>query len=378
MILNCQANLQRRGLRLSSSNGTALIIWLGVLAVLGILTALLLPALLRETDFDVARGESATLKTLGNALQSAVQHYSYIPGHTNWAQFVAAETGMDVASITSNARHQPRDLLIDTNGWFTAVGLPYTQTYAGTTNLPLNARIIIATSLGQSLPVEGGTISASSFSSLWKTADGTLPTNAPWTTWKGRPEDLKLERINLLPLFATLYLSTYASATNGAYSIGTNASLYWAPYASPQSPLPPRYYLMGTSLRLYNVGTNGSINLDSSQTLIRDGSFMYAQNVWKSSAAGGTIPGGVDIAGIVNAFLNAVPNTRAAHGAAQQRLVAQAMMNYMSNYNVWAEGNFSDASIKSYLKNNVQPNMMRTVQELFMGAYYPVNAGPCQ
>ena len=60
------------------------------------------------------------------------------------------------------------------------------------------------------------------------------------------------------------------------------------------------------------------------------------------------------------------------------------MMNYMSNYNVWANGStaggvsFGDNTLKNYLKNTVQPNLMATVQGLYMGSYYPTNAGSCQ
>jgi hypothetical protein len=56
----------------------------------------------------------------------------------------------------------------------------------------------------------------------------------------------------------------------------------------------------------------------------------------------------------------------------------------MSNYNVWASGStaggvsFGDNSLRNYLKNTVQPDLMSTVQGLFMGSYYPTNAGTCQ
>jgi hypothetical protein len=361
----------------SSRRGVALIFWLGVLAVAMILLAFLLPALLREIDFAVARDESATLRSLGNTLKNAIQHQSYIPAYTNWGDFVASETGMNVGSITNNPRNRPRLLLIDGGGCLSN-GVPYIQTSAGTTAFPFNARVIIATSLGKALPISAGVLSAASFSSLWNAAEGTVPTGAPWSTWTGQPDDLKLERINLMPLFVTLYLSSYFSTTNGAYSIGNDATIYWAPYANPRTPQPPTYYLAGTGLKLYNVATNGTLALDSSQILNRDGSFLYENNLWKSSSAGGIMPGGVDISGVVATFLNAVPNTNARNGADQQRIVIQSMMNYMSNYMVWANGNFTDANMKNYLKSTVQPNMIGTVQDLFMGSFYATNAAACE
>lgn len=349
-----------------------------MLAVLAILTVWLLPALIREIDFRVARDESATLKTLGNALQSAAQRHGYIPAETGWAETVAAEAGLAITSVATNPRRQARLLLIDTNGWFNNVSLPYTQTAAGTTNRPLNARMIIASSLGRALPLAAGPLSAGEFSALWRAAEGTtnFPTTGLWAGWNGRADDVKIERVYLSPLFVELGIETYvppAAAPQGLYSIGTNGTLYAAPYHSDQSPVPRAYYLQNTVLRLHrHTG-----NLDSTQVLSRDGSFMYQNGIWKSSAAGGAMPGGVDIAGVVHAFLNAVPNTEARYGAAQQKLVVQSMMNYMSNYIAWADGNFTDDSLKSYLLVTVQPNMITTLQEFFQGVYYPTNAsGP--
>src|SRR5438552_18063340 len=111
--------------------GIALLYWIAVLAVVVMLTAFLLPALIREIDVRVAREESASLKTLGNALQSAAQRHGYMPAEAGWAGTVAAEAGMASASVATNPRRQPRLLLIDTSGWFTNVSLPYIQTPAG-------------------------------------------------------------------------------------------------------------------------------------------------------------------------------------------------------------------------------------------------------
>jgi type II secretory pathway pseudopilin PulG len=380
MTMNPCAILRLSGPQGRRQSGVALIAWIGVVAVIAIGIAFLLPALLREIDYSVARSESATLKTLGNALQTAIQHQSYIPYQGDWHQRVSAETGMALASITNNPRNKPRILVIDTNGWFGTELLPYTQDFAGTTNFPLNARMMIVTSLGASLPISGGPVSASVFSNLWNAADGAKLTTAPWTTWSGQPQDVKVERVNLSPLFVTLRMVTHPQgAPQGLYSIGSEGGVHPAEYQNDQSPTPPRYYIQGTALRLYwyDVPTLTG-HLDSTQIMDRDGSFMYENGKWRSSSAGGMMPGGVDISGIVLAFLNSVPNLNAQNGADQQRLVVLSMMNYMSNYIAWANGNFTDNNQKNYLKSTVQPNMMYTVQGLFMGAYYPVNGGACE
>ena len=52
------------------------------------------------------------------------------------------------------------------------------------------------------------------------------------------------------------------------------------------------------------------------------------------------------------------------------------MINYMSNYNAWAGGSFSDNNLQNYLQKTVQPNMMSAVQGLFLGSYYATNGLP--
>lgn len=357
-------------------HGLALLYWIAVLAVLAILLAWLLPTLIREVDVRVARDETVTLKTLSGALQRAIQRHGYIPAETNWAETVATEAGLSLTAVATNPRRQPRLLLIDTNGWFNQITLPYTQTPAGNTNRPLNVRLIIASSLGRALPLNAGRPSANEFNALWQAAEGTtnFPTTGLWSGWGGRSEDVKLERVNLSPLFVSLLVETYIKEpARGQFSIGTNTTLYLAPYHSDSAPIPPSYYLQNTVLRLFSDAGY----LDSTQVLTRKAAYLYQNGVWRSSAEGGSMPGGVDIAGVVHSFLNAVPNTRARYGAAQQKLVVQAMMHYMSNYVVWADGNFANASLKTYLLDTAQPNMIGTLQDLFQGSYYPTNAsGP--
>jgi hypothetical protein len=338
----------------------------------------LLPALIREIDFRVARDESATLKTLGDALKSAVQRHSYIPSETNWTQTVAPEAGLAVSAVATNPRGRPRLLLVDTSGWFTNIALPYTQTAAGAANLPVNARMMIASSLGTALPLTNGPLSAGEFSALWQAAEGTanFPTNGLWAGWNGRSDDVKLERVNLSAQFVSLRVVTYSQVeSNGLYSIGSDNTLHAAPYRNDQDPdsVPPAYYLQDTILKLHS----DTGNLDSTQVLIRDGSFMYQNGIWKGSGGGGGMPAGVDIAGVVYAFLNATPNAQARYGDQQQKLVVQSMMSYMSNYIAWADGNFTDNNLKNYLLDTVQPAMIATAREIFQGTYYPTNAsGP--
>src|SRR5437867_7195065 len=92
----------------------SLIELIGVLAVMAILAAVLVPSLIRQMDRIAGEQESAALKSFGDALQQSILRKRYIPSASDWATNIAAELGADVANVNTNqARRQPRFFLID-------------------------------------------------------------------------------------------------------------------------------------------------------------------------------------------------------------------------------------------------------------------------
>jgi type II secretory pathway pseudopilin PulG len=352
---------------------------IGVLAIIAVLAVLVVPATLRHLDRLASEQEMARLQALGEALQKSILRARYIPAHTNWATNIAAQAGLDVAAVTSNIRNHPRVFLVDSSGWL-STNLPYTQTYLGTPALPANARVMLVSSLGKDLPIASGMPNASDFAALWNAPPGTVPSGGGWAGWSGDPDDVKIHRVNLSPLFVKLVLTSYMSATNGQYAVLTNA-VDW----SQKNPVPfnagfRAYFLKGTGLRLYLGDSTNT--LDSTQVLNEDSSFVYEGGMWKNSVEGRVTLGVGDVGGIVAAFLAATPNTNAHKPFTnyQQILVVDTMTEYISNYNVWAAGNFTDNSLKSHLKDVVQPAMMDAVHGLYgsIGGnnYYPTNGVP--
>ena len=259
--------------------GFSLIEMIGVLAVIAVTAAMILPALIRQTDATVATQESTLLQSFATALQNNVQRNGYIPTSTNWVSVVATELGMTSNSVALNVRNQPRILLVDTNG-FGSMALPYMQTNRGTPNVFTNStppRYLILSSLGAALPVLVGTngmASSSDFNALWNTASGTIPTNStPWTSpkWPGNASDLNIQRLDLAYSFAHLILSNN-DPTNAPYSIDGS------PVANVTSTNTLNaFFLITTPFNLYLSNTN----MEASQILLRDSSWVFSGGGWR-------------------------------------------------------------------------------------------------
>src|SRR5204862_2895076 len=139
----------------------------------------------------------------------------------------------------------------------------------------------------------------------WNDTSGALPTTS--FTWPGWPnsDDLKVQRVNLSPLFVRLLLTTNVS-DSAYYSID---STNWSDRYNVPSPGRDGYFIKNSVLYLH---TQGRTNIDSQQILTRDISFVYDQNVWRSSLTGGSfLAGSLDLGSIVDKYLGAPENPNA-------------------------------------------------------------------
>ncbi len=329
----------------------SLIEMIGVLAVIAILAAVLLPALIKQTDKLAADQESATLQSFGTAIQNNALRTRIIPDNTTWISVITNELGMNSLLVSSNPRNRARVFVIDANG---LTPMPYPQTSVGFTNTsPPQPRFMIVSSLGTNL--RSGLISnpgLTIFNDLWSTTAGTIPANAIWSGWnKGRGDDLIVQRVNLSPYFVHLILTTNNSTANALYSIDLGAITNIA--SIPTRGSLDAYFIQGSVLNLYS---NSSAFPDSQQILQRDTSFVYDQNVWRSSItsislANTNVP---DFSGIVNAFANA--GTPGDPSNPQPNKVALDFIAYMRAYNDWANatptpfpnGTLKNAAITAY------------------------------
>lgn len=271
-----------------------LIEMIGVMAVIAITAAMLLPPVTAQVDIAAAGQESATTLSFITALQNNIQRNHVIPGVTNWVSIVASELGMNPTNVAFTCRNQPRLLLVDTNG-FGLMTLPYTETTSGMPDALTNStlpRILIVSSLGTALPALVGTNgypSSANFNALWNAAAGTVPTNSPWNTWTGNAGDITVQRLNVGYLFAHLVLNNL-DLTNAPYSINGSAVINL-----PATNQVNAYFLTATVLNLYLANTN----LEASQILNMDSSWYFSGGGWRNAPAPAPSPGSISNATVV-------------------------------------------------------------------------------
>jgi hypothetical protein len=273
------------------------------------------------------------MANLAAGLQAHIIRNHTIPSATNWTTTIANVLGADSVSVSTNSRGFARIYLIDPNlriGTGVGAALPYAQTSAGSTN-PASPRILIISSLGIALPTglnSGVASSATAFNNIWDATDGTVP--AGWS-WTGRGDDLRIQRINLAPLFVQLILNN-DSPTTGHYAVDASSHL-----ALPSNPF-TTYLLLGTRLGLHS--TDGT--LQSTEVLQDPRSFVYEKGIWRGklfSSQSARRLSGADLQAAFDLFMAAPPNANAKSGATQAR-VTTAMLSYMSNYINWAVSGF--------------------------------------
>lgn len=363
-----------------AAHGMTLIGLIGVMAVLAILAAVLVPALLRMMDRIAGDRESASLKALADSLESSILRNRYIPSHTNWAQVVATERGVNLTDVTTNLRRQPRVFLIDPALQIGSrvAGEDFLQDTTGSVIFdsdgrvipPINPRMVILSSIGVPLPAgitTGVPASSNDFEGIWNSVDGTLPAGSAWSGWSGA-SDLRVQRVNLSPLFVHVVLTTYVSTEDGKFAIDAG----WTNNAPADSIGRDTYFIQNSVLSLV-THTN---TLDTQHILTRDISFVYQQDIWRASIGGLGVAGGMDIGTVVDRFLRAPHNLNAAEGTNQQLRVVQTFSDYMKAYQNWEASGFTDNTLLG-IAEDAQVAMMNAAQGLYKSPNFTPDEVPC-
>ena len=267
-----------------------LIEMIGVLAIMAIIAAVVLPNLARRISRANGDKEDQTLAVLKEGLLRSARTYQSIPGQNSWVTNVATMTGLnqtEVSRVLPSDSASARVYLIHPSfSPATASGGGFadplwSQTSSGASSVT-NAKILIVSSHKSSLtlPVSSGKASSTSvFDAIWDwNFDPT--TKAPpsgWpASWTGNGEFLHVQRINFAPYFQRVTFSNAHYPTlYPAAQFGTAASTDLNSAAAIDA-----FYLQGTYLRLYkDTGAGGS--LDLSQSIEASMNFLYESNRWR-------------------------------------------------------------------------------------------------
>jgi type II secretory pathway pseudopilin PulG len=354
------------------AGGFSLIEMIGVMAIMAISIAMLLPVLTQSTDTALATQEATSLQSFATALQLNIQRNHVIPNVTNWGSIVATELGMTATAVTNTARGQQRWLLVDSNGFSNFPPLPYVETSSGITNPFGNGaipRFIIISSLGATLPtmVSNSYPLQTDFNALWTNQPGTIPQTAPWVSplWSGHGADLTIQRLDLAYIFAHLVLNNLDSS-NASYSINGSASLTLGAYGTASNSL-NAYFLTATVLNLYLTTNN---NLEACQVLNHDSSWVYQGGGWRNQPGPAptavatnsiTVTNTVTVGGCLDNdpgdccrqfnWQRFCTNTVSRWATCNPTTVCNDFTNYMVLYQQYAASGFNSSSCRNQLQS---------------------------
>src|ERR1043166_173912 len=297
---------------------------IGVLSVLALLAAAIVPNVIRKTDLATMQRESSDLTVIANGLTRTILTDKQFPATNSLTTAIATYLNLSVNQVATNPRGFSRIFMVDPNLKINGAGLPYVQSNNGSSTAPTNARVLILSTIAQPAV---STIS-DSFANIWNTPPGGKP-----STWTGKQDDLCIQRVELGVLFHKLYLLNIDTNYNGYYTLQTNT-----PSSVPPGGSLTFYVLDGTALSLYSGGV--STNLQIRSLLVQDESYVYQDNRWTRDLSEGKINETLGEFGTwVQKFLNQAPPPYPDNHATPQAVVDQ-LYTYLWAYWVWATANF--------------------------------------
>ncbi len=306
--------------------GFSLIELIGVLAIIAILSAVVIPPIVSRVDQAAITKERADMKTIGASLNRSILRSKTIPSHLTWGSAVASEVSMPISAITNTPRRISRAFLIDPLLRIGGATLPYTQTTNGTAR-PVSARVILVSSVRAALPLSSGVPASADFEDLWGTPENTKPSRWP-ANWPGRGEEVSIQRINLEPLFHQLILIDHDPNAIGFFSIDSTTALVVPPGGNGWNS----YYLDGTLVGLHG----GDAVVMNRHLLTRSISFVFETGSWRGTLSGPKSISRTSFANEASEFFDTAWNEGAQHGASQLGVLA-AMYTFMLVYTLWAD-----------------------------------------
>jgi type II secretory pathway pseudopilin PulG len=325
--------LERANARqLQNARGFTIIEMTGVLTVLAVLALAVIPSVIRRIDRAAWQRETSDLSTMANGLVQYVLTEKRIPATNQIPAAIATYQNLALNQVTTTPRGFQRAFLVDPNASINGNDLrssPYVQSNSGWSNPPVKARVLMLSTIARP-PLSTIT---DSFTNIWNTPEGGKP-----ASWTGRPEDLRIQRLELGKSFYKLFLLNLDPTNAASYTFEINAPSS----VSPAGGQLTAYVLEGTALSLYGAGTlQMRVNIDGDQ------SFIYLNNSWSrdlSSSDSNTLDPG-SFGDWVERFLNCGgPGPPYPNNWSTPQSVVDQLYTYLWAYSVWAENNFQGIS----------------------------------
>ena len=331
------------------SRAWTLVELMGVLSLLAILSAVLVPLMVRELD-RIARGlEVRDMAGFASAVEQGIRRQRQIPDATGWAGFVATELGRRVDEVQTNARGGRRLWIVDPRlrvGPASGGTLPFQQRPSGSVE-PVSPRAVLVSSLGEPLPAtvrDGVASSTARFNAIWSAPPGSVPSG--WS-WSGKGEDLIIERLHFGSQFIPVVLTQSSEAPSGRFGLDDGETNV-VPAGVFQS-----WYLRGSLLRLH--AADGALQVS---TVLREAvSLGFERGAWRGRLSFQTAGGhstGVTVEESSERFVS-VPENPVAVGAVGFATPSNALLcvsNFLAVYRIWALAGFprgaaQEASVQS-------------------------------
>ena len=330
----------------------SLLEFIGVLGIIALIVAALVPAVIKRIDRAAWVKENANLAAFADAFVNYSLKSNNIPNEYTWSQVVGTQLGVAPADVATNSRRYARAFLIDGGGWLStnlnglSAGSPppgWNQGPGGTTTAPGGARLLIVSSLAGSLNSSffnflsgGARPSAAVFSNIWSTPQGSKPADASFSGYKGTGEDLLIQRINLRPLFHRIILVNddigtppYFTIDGAVYPVGVTNGTGWT-----------SYYLDGTVLGLCDTNAAGP-TLTAEEVVRKDISRVFEIGYWRDEIGIGPHRVGLTDPTTIMAYFFGAPSPPNPKWGTSTKGVANALSAFMFGYSAWANQTIS-------------------------------------
>jgi len=240
--------------------GFTLIEMVGVLAIMAILAAVIVPPVFQQINRAAAEAEGQSLHAISRGLTAWIRASASIPAPSAWVSAVVSATAMPPARIARNGRGFRRGYYVDPR-FFGNAGRPFAG-YVQTRGLalpPASPRIMIVSNLNGDAPPPPA--SPAAFDAMWNQTAATGLKEGP---------SIHIERMNLAPLFHHVLMANRNSPAPPSYRLNRARSYP----VRPGRAVTDLYVLDGTRLSLYLDSASGG-GLDYAFIVREDVSLVY-------------------------------------------------------------------------------------------------------